>query len=63
MRLWWIRALAGIFYERGQEIKRLNKELSQAKQTIFELEDDRDLMVRKFDEDLENAIDFYGGKE
>lgn len=29
------------------------------KNTVAELEADRDLMIRKFNEDLENAIDFH----
>ena len=62
MRGWVLSSLATVFWKQREEIKRLNKALSQAEQTIFELEDDRDLMIRKFNEDLENAVAFYAKK-
>jgi len=36
-----------------------NKQLTAANKRIGELEEDRDLMARKFEEDFDNAVDFY----
>jgi len=43
----------------GAEVKIMLDRIDYLENEVDELEADRDLMIRKFDEDLNNAIDFY----
>ena len=51
-----IKELEELNLAHGYTIKHLEEEL-------LTLESDRDLMIKKFDEDFENAIDFHLEKE
>ena len=49
--------------KRGTAYSRMQHNVLELIEWIKELETDQALMIRKFDEDFENAVDFYLEKE